>query len=264
MARRRALLVIDVQHDFLPGGSLAVPDGNAVVPLINDLLATYAFDLVVLSQDWHTPDHVSFAANNPGAAHFSSVELPGVGPQVMWPTHCVQGSAGARLSDALRYPLQSAVIVRKGTDARVDSYSAFGDAQCGAREKTQLERTLRDAGVTDVYVAGLALDYCVAYTCRDAARLGFATHCLAYACRGIQPESVAAERAAMAAAGVRLIDSAAAAADELLGDDDNGRGRRQLPPGVTNSMQEGVGEGGTRAASLVASASSGRSGGGDG
>jgi len=206
MGRRTALLVIDVQNDFLPGGSLVVPHGDEVVPLINELVARPDWALVVYTQDWHPANHSSFAANfEGGAASFTEVALPNGDTQILWPTHCVQGSAGAELAAGLtRVP--GAPIVRKGTVATTDSYSGFGDAAGGAIERTELESALRSAHIDAVVVVGLALDYCVAYTCVDAARLGFGVTCLASACRGIAAKSVASALAAMRAVGVGIVE----------------------------------------------------------
>jgi nicotinamidase/pyrazinamidase len=152
----RALIVVDVQNDFVEGGALAVPDGSAVVPAINQLLALgpRAWGRVVLTQDWHPAEHASFAANHPGATPFTLVDLPGVGPQMMWPAHCVQGSPGAAFHAGLRLPAD-ALVVRKGTHTAVDSYSGFGDGTPGhALEKTELEEALRARGITHVVVCG--------------------------------------------------------------------------------------------------------------
>lgn len=204
---KRALLLIDIQNDFCGGGSLAVPDGDVVVPLANRLRATCNWDVVVLTQDWHPADHGSFAPNNSDAAPFSVRTFSDMGEQVMWPAHCIQGTLGAEFHPHLvRSP--GDIVVRKGTFARVDSYSGFGDAQGGKVERTELEEVLRSRGVTDVFVCGLALDFCVAYTCKDAARRGFNTFCVTGAARGITPEGVVKERDLMAALGVTLIESA--------------------------------------------------------
>ena len=181
-----ALLLIDIQNDFCEGGALAVPEGSHVVPLANALRAARPWDLVVLSQDWHPPSHASFAVNNPGAALFSLVSLPSGDEQVMWPAHCVQGSRGAEFhSDLHRAPAD--VVVQKGSIVSVDSYSAFGDAFQSRFENTGLNKLLRDKGVTYVVVVGLALDFCVNYTCLDARRLGFVTYLVLSGCRAVYP-----------------------------------------------------------------------------
>lgn len=205
MASTTALLIIDVQRDFGEAtGALSVPEGEAVIPFINELRGELQGARVFLTQDWHPADHASFAANNAGAALFSTVELPGVGPQVMWPVHCVQDSPGADFCPALvRAP--GDVVVRKGSARDVDSYSGFGSPG-RTRERTALEDALRAAGVQRVVLAGLALDYCVAFTARDAAEMGFATCVARYATRGIADESVAKEMGLMARAGVVVAD----------------------------------------------------------
>jgi nicotinamidase/pyrazinamidase len=166
-APMRALLIIDVQNDFCPGGALAVPDGDAVIPAINNLQPGY--DLVVASQDWHPPDHRSFASQHPGQAVGTLTTLDGL-PQVLWPDHCVQGTPGAALCDALDQA-RVAAIFRKGTDRDIDSYSAAFDN--GRRKATGLIPYLRGLGVTEVDVVGLATDYCVKATVLDALELGF-------------------------------------------------------------------------------------------
>jgi nicotinamidase/pyrazinamidase len=204
---KKALIIIDVQNDFCAGGSLAVPDGDAVIPVINRLRATAAWDAVVLTQDWHPADHASFASNNAGAAVFSTVTLPEpMGAQVMWPDHCVQGTLGAEFHPHLARAAGD-IVVRKGTVAHVDSYSGFGDGAGHRYERTELEAALKAAGITDVFVTGLALDYCVAFTAKDAAKAGFNAFVVLDACRGIAPDSIARETAAMAALGVHLVPS---------------------------------------------------------
>lgn len=192
-----ALIVIDVQNDFCPGGALAVEDGDAVIPRINAL--TDEFATVVLTQDWHPADHASFAANHPGAAPFSLTEMP-YGPQVLWPVHCVQGTAGASFHPALRTdPAQ--MILRKGFRPAIDSYSAFFEND--RRTPTGLQGYLAARGITAVTLVGLATDYCVAYSALDAARLGLAATILEGACRAIDLNgSLDAARAATGAAGV--------------------------------------------------------------
>lgn len=194
-----ALIVIDVQNDFCPGGALAVADGDGVVPRINALLADFA--VVVLTQDWHPADHASFAANHPGAAPFSVTQMP-YGPQVLWPTHCVQGTAGAAFHAGLRTdPAQ--MVIRKGFRPGIDSYSAFFEND--RTTPTGLEGYLRSRGVAHVTLVGLATDFCVAYSALDAARLGFGVSVLMDACRAIDLDgSLAAAVAQMHAAGVVL------------------------------------------------------------
>jgi nicotinamidase/pyrazinamidase len=196
-----ALIVIDVQNDFCPGGALAVAGGDEIIGRINALSGEFA--TVVLTQDWHPADHASFAANHPGAAPFSLTTMP-YGPQVLWPTHCVQGSRGADFHTDLRTdPAQ--LIVRKGFRAAIDSYSAFFEND--HTTPTGLEGYLRSRGVTAVTLVGLATDYCVAYSALDAARLGFAATVLVGATRAIDLNgSLAEARDKMRAAGVALED----------------------------------------------------------
>jgi nicotinamidase/pyrazinamidase len=194
-----ALIVIDVQNDFCPGGALAVAEGDQIINRINGLMGEFA--TVVLTQDWHPVTHSSFAANHPGAAPFSLTTMP-YGPQVLWPTHCVQGTMGAEFHPALRTdPAQ--LIARKGFRPEIDSYSAFFEND--HTTATGLEGYLRSRGVTAITLVGLATDYCVAYSALDAARLGFRTAVLEGACRAIDLNgSLAEAREQMRAAGVAL------------------------------------------------------------
>lgn len=197
---RSALIVVDVQNDFCPGGALAVPDGHAVVPIINQLMAEV--DLVVATQDWHPADHGSFASQHAGKRPFDTIELAGQ-PQVLWPDHCVQGTAGAELrADLAAHRI--ARVFRKGTDPAVDSYSGFFDN--ARRKSTGLGDWLRAQGVAAVQVAGLATDYCVQFTALDAASLGFTTTVFQQACRGIdaRPGDVVVAFEKMRQAGVRI------------------------------------------------------------
>jgi nicotinamidase/pyrazinamidase len=195
-----ALLLIDLQHDFLPGGALAVADADAVVPLARALQGH--FDVVVASQDWHPADHGSFAANHPDGTVYDVIELHGL-PQVLWPIHCVQGSRGADLVDGL----EPDHIVQKGTDPRVDSYSAFFDN--GHRQDTGLNDWLKARGVDRVYVMGLATDYCVKFSALDAVACGFETYLIEDGCRGVEasPGDVEAAMNALREAGVRIVRS---------------------------------------------------------
>ncbi len=174
-----ALIIVDVQNDFCPGGALAVPGGDQVVPLINRLQPRY--DLVVATQDWHPADHGSFAVNHPGRTPGERIELAGL-PQVLWPVHCVQGTPGAEFHPALNLQ-RVARVFRKGTHPQIDSYSGFFDN--GHRAATGLGEYLRQRGVKEVYVCGLATDYCVKWTALDAVELGFETFVLEDACRGV-------------------------------------------------------------------------------
>jgi nicotinamidase/pyrazinamidase len=198
-AATEALIVIDVQNDFCPGGALAVAGGDEIIGRINALMGDYP--TVVLTQDWHPADHASFAENHPGAAPFSLTQMP-YGPQVLWPTHCVQGTTGAAFHSALRTdPAQ--LVVRKGFRAGIDSYSAFFEND--QTTPTGLDGYLRSRGVTSVTFVGLATDYCVAYSALDAARLGFKARVLMGACRAIDLNgSLAEAEAKLRAAGVTL------------------------------------------------------------
>jgi nicotinamidase/pyrazinamidase len=173
------LLVVDVQNGFLPGGSLAVPDGDAVIPVINALARRFA--QVVLTQDWHPPGHISFASSHPGKAPFETVELA-YGTQVLWPDHCVQGTQSAELAAGLDLP-QAQLIIRKGCHPGVDSYSAFREADRTTR--TGLAGYLRERGIETVWCVGLATDFCVAWSAIDAAEAGFRTIVIEEACRAI-------------------------------------------------------------------------------
>ena len=196
----QALLVIDMQNDFCPGGALAVARGDEIIPRINALLAEYA--VRVLTQDWHPLGHASFAANHPGAAPFSTIPMP-YGAQVLWPSHCVQGTDGAAFHPALNTDAAD-LVLRKGFRAAIDSYSAFFDNDRAT--PTGLEGYLRARGVRDLVLVGLATDFCVAWSALDAARLGFGVTVLEDACRSIDLNgSLAAARDQMVAAGVRLV-----------------------------------------------------------
>ena len=175
-----ALVIVDVQNDFCPGGALPVPEGDRVVEVINRLQPR--FDLVVATQDWHPADHGSFAANHPGRRPGEHVELAGL-LQVLWPVHCVQNTPGAEFHPGLEPP-GIARVFRKGADPSVDSYSGFFDN--GHRVSTGLGEYLKGRDVTEVYVCGLATDYCVKATALDALGLGFKTYLVEDACRGVE------------------------------------------------------------------------------
>lgn len=197
-----ALIVVDVQIDFLPGGALAVPDGDAVVPLINRI--SRDFDTVVLTQDWHPAGHISFASSHKGRQTFELIELA-YGRQVLWPDHCIQGSPGAALAPSLDIPHAQA-IVRKGFHPQVDSYSSFREAD--RTTPTGLAGYLRERGIGEVVVAGLATDFCVGWTATDARALGFETLVAMDACRAIDANgSLAGAIRAMDEAGVGMIES---------------------------------------------------------
>ena len=200
-----ALLLIDFQLDFLPGGSLAVPEGEVILPLLNDLQPR--FDLVVATQDWHPAGHRSFASAHPGAALFGEIEWQGL-PQRLWPDHCVQGSAGAALHPGLNLDRVEAIF-RKGTDPDLDSYSAFFDN--GHRRATGLSAYLRARGVAEVFVAGLAADYCVYFSAKDAHAEGFTVRVIEDATRGISPAGMAAARTDLQAQGVGFVAAASLA-----------------------------------------------------
>jgi nicotinamidase/pyrazinamidase len=197
------LILVDLQNDFLPGGALAVPDGGAVIPIANRLQA--AFPLVAATQDWHPANHGSFAANHPGRKVFEQIDLNGL-PQTLWPVHCVQGSPGAELVPELNRD-RIAKVFPKGTDSGIDSYSGFYDN--GHRQATGLGEWLKDAAVTDVYVCGLATDYCVKFTALDAVQLGFKTHLIEDANRGVnlQPDDVRNAIEEMKRSGVIVVRS---------------------------------------------------------
>jgi len=199
---KQALIIVDVQYDFLPGGALPVPEGDKVIPVINQLQPRY--DLVVATQDWHPARHGSFASAHPGRRPGEVVELNGL-TQVLWPDHCVQGSHGAELVHELdKSRIQR--IFQKGTDPGVDSYSGFFDN--GRRHDTGLGDYLRQQGVSAVHVVGLATDYCVKYTALDAARLGFETRVILPACRGVNLQAGDVMRAVeeMRQAGVWVVE----------------------------------------------------------
>ncbi len=200
--RRRALLLVDLQNDFVRGGALAVPAGDDVIPIANRLMPH--FEVVVATQDWHPADHQSFASNHAGLTVGDRFDLHGL-PQIAWPDHCVQGTSGANFAPTLNTTLIQH-IVRKGDSPEIDSYSGFFDNGC--RRATGLEQYLREANVSDVYIMGLATDYCVKYTALDAVRLGFTTYLIEDGCRGVDLQPGDSQRAieAMRAAGVLLTD----------------------------------------------------------
>lgn len=174
-----ALIVIDVQHDFLPGGSLAVEHGDRVIPVINHL--AQHFGMVILTQDWHPTSHISFADQHPGKQPFETIMLP-YGPQTLWPRHCVQGTHGAELSSELKVP-HAQLIIRKGFHQHVDSYSAFLEAD--RQTPTGLTGYLRERQIRHVYLCGLATDFCVAWSALDARQFGFEASVIEDASQGI-------------------------------------------------------------------------------
>ena len=202
-----ALLIIDVQNDFCPGGALAVVGGDAVVAPINAMSARFAN--VILTQDWHPPEHVSFAGNQPGKSPFETVRLP-YGEQTLWPAHCVQGSAGAEFHPALQRE-RAQLVVRKGFRAAIDSYSAFFENDHSTA--TGLHGYLRDRGISRLVLAGLATDFCVAWSAIDAAALGLDVTVVLSACAAIDLDgSLDAQLRAMREAGVAVEDGFAGAA----------------------------------------------------
>ncbi len=195
----RALIVIDMQPDFCPGGRLPVAGGDEIVGPINDMMGEY--DAVVLTQDWHPPDHMSFAENHPGAAGFSTIDMA-YGPQVLWPAHCVIGTAGAEFHPDLAVN-RADLVIRKGVRAQIDSYSAFFEND--HQTPTGLAGYLRDRDLTDLNFVGLAHDFCVSWSAIDAAGLGFRATVLEAATRAIDLNgSRDAARDAMRMAGVIL------------------------------------------------------------
>jgi nicotinamidase/pyrazinamidase len=198
------LLIIDVQNDFCPGGALAVPDGNAAIDPI--LRAAANFDHIVLTQDWHTAHHASFASAHPGKLPYQQIEMS-YGPQTLWPDHCVQGSKGAEFHPSLRLP-QAGLILRKGFRPQIDSYSAF--LENDRTTPTGLAGYLRERGLNRVFLVGLAYDFCVGFSALDACRLGFQALVLRDACRAISLNgSVEKIEAEFDRAGVALVESAA-------------------------------------------------------
>lgn len=195
----RALIVVDMQVDFCPGGALAVAKGDEIVAPINALMRQ--FDAVILTQDWHPADHASFADNHPGATPYSTIQMP-YGPQVLWPRHCVIGSDGAAFHGGLDLS-RADLVLRKGFRPGIDSYSAFFDND--RTTATGLAGYLRDRGLMDLHVVGLAQDFCVAWSAMDALRLGFAATVIESATRAIDLDgSLDAARNAMRDAGVTL------------------------------------------------------------
>jgi len=200
--QRDVLLVIDVQNDFCPGGSLAVPRGQDVVPIINDLIKR--FDHVVLTQDWHPRGHSSFASSHSGQQEFSEFEMP-YGAQTLWPDHCIQGSSGAEFHDALKWT-KAELVIRKGFRSAIDSYSAFFEND--KVTPTGLNGYLRERGITRVFCVGLALDFCVRFSAEDAKSQKFETYVVDNACRAIDMHgSAQATRDSLSERGIGLIDS---------------------------------------------------------
>ena len=195
-----ALIVIDVQNDFCPGGALAVAGGDAIVPLVNDMIRR--FDHVVLTQDWHPKGHSSFASGHPGKNPFETVAMP-YGEQTLWPDHCIQGTDGAAFHPDLEWT-RAELVIRKGFRKGIDSYSAFFEND--HKTPTGLAGYLKERGISQVTLAGLATDFCVAYSALDAVRSGFQATVAMEACRAIDlGGSLAVMTERMRAAGVKLI-----------------------------------------------------------
>jgi nicotinamidase/pyrazinamidase len=205
----KALILVDIQNDFLPGGSLAVPEGDAVIPVANRVQER--FDVVAATQDWHPADHLSFAANHDGKHVGDVVTVEGL-EQILWPVHCVQGTPGASLAESLDQA-RIGSVVRKGDDRRYDSYSGFFDN--GHRKATDLDGFLKGRGVSRVYILGLATDYCVKFTALDAVALGYETVLIEDGCRGVELNKGDVARALeeMRIAGVRVLRSEALPAE---------------------------------------------------
>jgi nicotinamidase/pyrazinamidase len=194
------LVVVDVQNDFCPGGALAVPGGDAIVPLVSRLAREFAH--VALTQDWHPPGHASFASAHPGRQPFEAIELP-YGTQILWPDHCVQNTPGAAFHTALDIP-HAELVLRKGYHPAIDSYSAFREND--RKTATGLAAYLRERGFERVTLCGLATDFCVLYSALDAAAAGFAATVMLDACRGIDRDgSISRALDEMRAAGVTLL-----------------------------------------------------------
>ena len=199
-----ALLVIDLQPDFMPGGALPCHEGDAVVPGIAGLLASGAYRTVVATQDWHPPGHASFASSHRGRDPFETIELHGH-PQVLWPDHCVQGTPGAALDPRVDWsPLD--LVLRKGSNPQVDSYSALREniGPDGSRPPTGLAGWLRERGIEELHMCGLARDYCVLWSAQDAVEAGFRVRFLWQLTRPVTPEGDAPTRAALNAVGASL------------------------------------------------------------
>ncbi len=199
----KALIIVDIQNDFLPGGPLGVPEGDQVIPVAN-AVQPY-FDLIVATQDWHPADHGSFAANHEGQTPGQVIDLNGL-EQILWPVHCVQGSPGADFAPELDTSRWNKTFP-KGTDSSIDSYSGFYDN--GHRKSTGLTDYLKEQGVTEVYILGLAADYCVKFTALDAQQEGFTTYLITDGTRGVnlQPGDTNLALREMVASGVLLTNS---------------------------------------------------------
>ncbi len=207
---KQALLVVDIQNDFLPGGALAVPKGDAILPFVIDLMQNEQhYNLIVLTQDWHPKEHGSFASSHPGKAPFQFGELSGL-PQMLWPDHCVEGTNGARIAAEIEEVSREIVArgrhiinIKKGQDPDIDSYSAFYD---NARlHETGLQNILRELSITDLDIVGLTLDYCVRTTALDAVFLGFKTRVFLKGTRAVDPSAEPQVISELSAAGVDCV-----------------------------------------------------------
>lgn len=202
-----ALIVVDLQPDFMPGGALACHQGNALVPGIDELLRSRVFRHVVATQDWHPRGHVSFASSHPGRTPFEQIDLYGQ-PQTLWPDHCVQGTAGAELHPAIDWSALD-MLIRKGSDPGVDSYSGFRENHglTGVRPHTGLAGWLQERDVDEVFVCGLARDVCVLWTAQDALELGFRATLLWDLSRPVTPDTDAATRTTLLAQGISITEA---------------------------------------------------------
>jgi nicotinamidase/pyrazinamidase len=197
----KTLIIVDVQNDFIPGGSLEVPEGDSIVPVINRIMP--GFDLVVATQDWHPGEHMIFASNHPGKNEFDKIQLDGM-DQVLWPDHCVQGSAGADFHSELNMqPVET--IFRKGMDPGIDTYSGFYDN--GHKKSTGLSGYLREQGAKSLWFCGLAADICVYFTLKDALEEGFDVHLVKDATRPLEQETFEKQLKELRANGVEILDS---------------------------------------------------------
>ncbi|WP_178984962.1 bifunctional nicotinamidase/pyrazinamidase [Winogradskyella helgolandensis] len=197
----KTLLIIDVQNDFMPSGSLPVPKGDKIVPIINNM--QHKFDLIIATQDWHPKDHVSFASNHDGKSNFDAIEIHGQ-PQTLWPNHCVQGTKGAEFHPDLN-TVNFEAIFRKGTDKTIDSYSAFYDN--GHLKSTGLASYLKEKGTTELFLCGLASDICVYYSVIDAFKEGFNCTFIEDASQALDNEGFKKLKTEMIAMGIKVVTS---------------------------------------------------------
>lgn len=211
---KRALLLVDLQNDFFPGGALAVKNADGIFPLANDIQDR--FSLIIASKDWHPPNHKSFRSQHPGHALYDVISLNDL-PQVLWPDHCIQNTPGSDFHSALKtHSIQK--IVYKGTDPEIDSYSTFFDN--AHRKSTGLDDYLKSQHVTDIYIMGLATDYCVLFSVLDARKLGLNTFVIEDGCFGIDknPNDIEKAKETMREAGAKLLKSSEISSDQMSGD----------------------------------------------